>query len=597
MNSLVNLHNSRKSDGSAPNVQSSNRASLLFAAVSVDDDDTELITENTPIAIGNKVRISSYQSLATTEGSTQPETSDESIKSSTIGSSRNSEQSEIESLSEHILYINSTYIATIGISGLVLCAIGSNLQDIAKTVNMNPTELGGNICFFRGCGSITGALVSPQIYKLVQGDNILLVGLLVMCTILTLIPSCWQTYQLYIFFFILGLCSAINDTGCTILTRKLRGQQAGPWLGANGISFGMSAAIVPIIESLSSNFATQYYLLSSLIFLVAVSVWYGMQTIYTNEEMYEFLESQTETNNKKSKERMKIDETTPHYYVEYCVSFIVFCLVGGQVDMVAYIKNYVQQTGIVSETNKGNVLSIFWLFVTMGRIVGLVDQRYIKDDAVLVNHLSVCCLIGAICMLSVFIFPNSEMCFWLSIAGYAFFYAPTVSYAHDLNNRLTLPTEKSTSICFFGLNVGASFVPFITATTWHWNHDDPSTLMIVILLSMCLPIPIVLWTRSLSYKETITESDFLVRRRSTFYESDSVRSLSKFKSSANIIRGSILKSFNNLMSRDMDDMSMERQSRLSLLTASAYSSKSVNERNENAERNKSMGEYHHHIDI
>ena len=442
---------------------------------------------------------------------------------------------EDENLLGHILYMNCTYIATIGISGLVLCAIGSNLQDIAKIVNMDPTELGGKICFFRGFGSITGALVSSRVYHMIQGDKVLLVGLLTMCIVLVLIPSCWQTYQLYMFFFVLGLCSAINDTGCTILTRKLRGQQAGPWLGANGISFGMSAAVVPIVESLSPDFGKQYYILAALIFAVAASVWYGMQGIYTNEEMYTFMTMRNEKTATYIEARKKIDEIAPHYYVEYCVSFMVFCLVGGQVDMVAYIKSYVQQTEIVNNANKGNVLSIFWLFVSIGRILGLVDQSYIEDDSVLVRHMTVCCVLGTLFMLLVLIFPNSTSCFWISIAGYAFFYAPTVAYSHDLNNRLTLPTEKSTSICFFGLNVGASFVPFITANIWKWNQDSPSTLMIVILMSMCIPIPFALVVKRLSYKKVIPDDVFEANRDASFYDIDSVRDFSEFKASASYI--------------------------------------------------------------
>lgn len=206
----------------------------------------------------------------------------------------------------YILYINCTYIATIGVSGLVLCAIGSNLNDIAQTVQMDPTELGGNICMFRGLGSITGALTSARVYRTFQGDHVLLCGLLMICMILLLIPSCWETYQLYIFFYILGLCSSINDTGCTILTRKLRGKEAGPWLGANGISFGMSAAIVPIIESLSEDFKTQYYSLSGLIFLVAVSVWYGMQSIYNNSDLDTIMQHKNLDQKEKMNERKKL---------------------------------------------------------------------------------------------------------------------------------------------------------------------------------------------------------------------------------------------------------------------------------------------------
>lgn len=232
---------------------------------------------------------------------------------------------------------------------------------------------------------------------------------------------------------------------------------------------------------------------------------------------------------------------------------MVFCLVGGQVDMVAYIKNYVDQTQIVSLNDQTRVLSIFWLFVSVGRILGLVDQKYIKNDEMLTRHLAYCCILGTSFILLVILYPTTTIVFWVSIAGYAFFYAPTVAFCHDLNNRLTLPTEKSTAICFFGLNVGASFIPFITAILYKWNDKNPIILMVFIMFSMLLPLPIALYTRSLSYKGASTsgssgtsgsgttdvkiiipESEFMLKRHISLFESDSVQKVS-FKSIANAI--------------------------------------------------------------
>lgn len=43
----------------------------------------------------------------------------------------------------HVIFISITYMLTIGVSGLVLCAIGSNLEDIAKQIGSdNSTVLG-----------------------------------------------------------------------------------------------------------------------------------------------------------------------------------------------------------------------------------------------------------------------------------------------------------------------------------------------------------------------------------------------------------------------------------------------------------------------
>ena len=447
-----------------------------------------------------------------------------------------SEAAHKDNLHGRILYVNCTYIATIGVSGLVICALGANLQDMAQIVQINTTKLGGYICFFRGCGSIIGSFLSPYIYENMKGDTMIFIGLLVMCPVLILVPSCWEAYQFYILYFILGLCAAINETGCTNLTRELRGKDAGPWLGANSISFGMSAAIVPLVESLSSILIIQYFFLAGLIFLVSGSVLYGIQLTKKSTEMNQLMSQGREENIRKSHVREQIDEQAPHYYVEYCVSFMLFCFIGGQVDMVVYIKNYIRLKDIVKNTVKCNVLTFFWLFVTLGRIIGLVDQRYITEDIVLIRHMTLCCILGSCSMLLVIIFPDNVTCFWLSIAGYALFLSPVIGYSRDLNNRLTLPTEKSIAKCSFGLNLGTSFVPFLTSTVWHWNHENPSTLMGVLFLSMFSPLPIIFLSKYLSYKETMPEPIFLWKREDSLYETDSVQTpTSKLKASVHAV--------------------------------------------------------------
>lgn len=70
-------------------------------------------------------------------------------------------------------------------------------------------------------------------------------------------------------FFALGLCTAITDTGCQIMTRKLHGAKAGPWLGANTVAFGVSGALVPLIGYLTGSLFIQYVILATVSCMVA----------------------------------------------------------------------------------------------------------------------------------------------------------------------------------------------------------------------------------------------------------------------------------------------------------------------------------------
>ena len=58
------------------------------------------------------------------------------------------------------------------------------------------------------------------------------------------------------------------------------------------------------------------------------------------------------------------------------------------------------------------------------------------------------------------------------------------------------------AIVMFGLNFGASLVPY--CTTLAWNHGGgPITLIVVIFLSMLLPLPLLHISKYLSYDPAV----------------------------------------------------------------------------------------------
>lgn len=97
---------------------------------------------------------------------------------------------------------------------------------------------------------------------------------------------------------------------------------------------------------------------------------------------------------------------------------------------------------------------VFWICVGIGRVLGVFDQRNflpVTDDALhgspqLVNHIAICCVLGIIGMLVIVFFPESSLMLWAGIAIFGFGFSPLISFSYDLNNRLTLPTEKSTAL-------------------------------------------------------------------------------------------------------------------------------------------------------
>lgn len=388
----------------------------------------------------------------------------------------------------------AAYMLSMGVCGIVLVALGSTLEVLAHQVARTTTSI-GSVFIARGSGSIFGSIICSKLYRWFPGKSVLLITLISIMVTLILLPFTSTVCQLYFYFFVLGLGTSITDTGCQLMTRKLHRKSAGPWLGANATVFGLSAALVPILEMSSSKLSIQYLILASIVALSCCLVLCASQLSRKDTEHQPVNLSVFTSNEAIQKE---VHSLVPHYYSEIAISVMLFCFVGGSISATAYIESYIDQTGIISSHQKGNLVFVLWISITAGRIAGVQDQRSLSDSG-LSNHLSFLCLGGFFAMSLIFILPQSHTAMWIGTALYGFFHGPTVGFCQDLNNRLTLPTEKSMAIVMFGLNCGASFVPYLTTVLWDAQGVGPSILIIVIGLSMLIPLPLLYFVQCVSY--------------------------------------------------------------------------------------------------
>lgn len=385
------------------------------------------------------------------------------------------------------------YMLAMGVCGTVLVAIGSNLSDLAENCGTESTSI-GTVFVARGAGALLGAVASAKFYLWYQGNHVMAVALGFITLLLWSLPFNTSVVALHFIFFFLGLATAITDTGCQIMTRKIHGKLAGPWLGANTVAFGISGAIVPLIAIFTSNLIVQYSILSVLVLGVTNLLIFG-----PNPERHGRLKGGP------PKGRPGPDgkpvNSAPHFNAEIVIACMVFCFIGGKVTMTAYLSSYVSETGIISDDGGAYLILVLWVAITIGRLAGVQDQRFLTNTTLPI-HLSILCVGGFLAMMLILIFPDSSDCLWIGIAFYGLFNGPCVGYCYDWNNRITYPTEKSMSIVMFGLNFGASLVPYSTAMIW--NHGGgPTTLMVMTFLSMFIPLPLLHITKYVSYDPAV----------------------------------------------------------------------------------------------
>jgi fucose permease len=176
-------------------------------------------------------------------------------------------------------------------------------------------------------------------------------------------------------------------------------------------------------------------------------------------------------------------------------------MAGAKVTLIAYLPTYVEQTEVIDPHTSSKLLLSFWIWVTLGRFLGIQDLRFITNDT-LPSHYVLLSLCGLVASALILIYPKSSQCLWIGVSAYGAFNGPLLGYCYDYANRLTYPTEESMAIVMFGLNTGASLVPFFTTLAWR-SLFGPRALILVLILSMFLPLPLLWLAKHLKYTREV----------------------------------------------------------------------------------------------
>lgn len=416
--------------------------------------------------------------------------------------------------------IGLAYMCAMGVCGVVLTAIGSTLDSVAEQCGTTALKV-STVFLARGAGAMLGSFSGGKLYSIWHGNYVMVCALIWISTTLMLLAWCYSVWYLHVLFAALGFGTAVTDTGCQIMTRKAHGKMAGPWLGANTVAFGIAGALVPFMELFTSSLIIQFAILASVAVGTALLVMSVPVPDYLGKSMDKALAAES-----KDGKSMGRPNTVTAYAVEILFGCSVFCLIGGKVTFSSYIEDYVEDENGIKDSNKALALAALWSAITFGRLFGLWDQvtlnkrgqdeRAARERGLppphgksaldqLYSHIDLWLGTGALGCLLMLIWPSSSLAIWVGIILYGFGNGPCVGYCYDMNNRITVPSEFGMSIVMFGLNFGASLVPYLVVLAW----DDTGKayfLPLITLFTMVLPIGFVAMTRRFQQTEMSTRT-------------------------------------------------------------------------------------------
>ncbi|KAJ8614434.1 hypothetical protein CTAYLR_000779 [Chrysophaeum taylorii] len=404
---------------------------------------------------------------------------------------------ETQEIANLRLWWGLCYSNAMGVCGIVLVALGSTLSSLAADCGTTATRV-GTVFIARGIGAITGALSSARLYSPPRPGNLVMVFvLLALASVLLYMPFIHDVWILHLCWFLLGMCTATLDTGCQIMTRKVHGIHAGPWLGANTVCFAIAGALVPLIELITGELFAQYATLATIAVLNAAALYASRHP--ESPEIRDQLPPRVTIAARQGKTpTLAPEKTAGKYHLELIFGATVFWLIGGKVDTTSYIVTYVKSTGVIQNSDASISLLLLWIMITIGRLVGLQDQINLKKQGKreVYLHLTAWLFTGTFGMLLAALFPTRSWAFWVGVSLYGLGNGPCVGYVYDLVNRMTVHSEMGMSIVMFGLNFGASLVPYLTTVAWDYTSAGPETLVWVTLLSMFIPMPLLFLSAS-----------------------------------------------------------------------------------------------------
>jgi len=79
------------------------------------------------------------------------------------------------------------YLMAMGICGIVLVAIGSNLKQIAVHCGTSATRI-GTVFVSRGMGAMLGAVMSSKAYRWWEGNRVMVISLSALFVLLLILP-------------------------------------------------------------------------------------------------------------------------------------------------------------------------------------------------------------------------------------------------------------------------------------------------------------------------------------------------------------------------------------------------------------------------
>lgn len=333
------------------------------------------------------------------------------------------------------------YFGCFTLVGVLSAILGPSLHSFSVATGSTAASLG--VLFTADSfGSVCGSLLAGQLLHRIPPHRQAIGGLVVIAAVVTLIPTVDSLLLLPVVWWALGLAKTFLIVTVNTLLIWVRRDRVGPYMNVADFFLGFGSLLMPMIiaQSLLSTGRLHLSYWFAALFTVAliVPLW-----LVPSPEM----RRETTKGDKPGRHRMLLP-----------IAVILFFYVGAEISFAGWMPSYTLSRGL-AETAAGAAYftSIFWISVTVGRLLWLPATKYIKPQWVLSSSAVLCvAMIGLIWM-----WPDSLAVTVTGTIGFGFAMSSIFPSAFTWLARTGEVTGKVSGWCLFSASIGAMFFPLL----------------------------------------------------------------------------------------------------------------------------------------
>jgi fucose permease len=341
----------------------------------------------------------------------------------------------------------------------VIASLGPTLPELAHQVGVNISVL--SILFStRSLGYLCGALLTGYLLDRLSGHHLLTVVLVAGLISTGIMPQISLLPLLGLVMFFMGCALGSLDVGSNTLLAQTHGEKSGPFLNAMYLNAGVGSFFIPLYlgyVAMDTGYQTMAFL------MVPLALW----MIYTPSP---------------PKPTKDGGETPPSQRFDILILFALMALlfVGLEVGYSGWIFIYLQKSLSGPEQSGYRITSLFWVAITLGRLIAIPVAVTIRPIRSIFIYLS-----GGLISTGLMILLKDEgWSIWVGTAGIGLSLAALFPTTFNYIQRTIPFTGRQNGLVWSTGSMGGILLPLLIG--WGIGTWGTFAMMIIVLLTWIL---------------------------------------------------------------------------------------------------------------